>query len=82
VVAGRRRPCVGGDDRLAVAERGRRAALSIGVCGSRAREKRLVGAGGQGGCGIGGVDDGPLVEVVPPRPVWRWRVGGGGLARA
>jgi hypothetical protein len=97
-VAGRRRPCVGGNDRPAVAERGRRATLSIGVCGSRAWEKRLAGAGGQGGCGIAGVGDGPpvevilraaaasalvdgpLVEVVPPRPVLRWRAGDGGLA--
>jgi hypothetical protein len=52
-----------------------------------AAEKRLLGVGGRGGCGIGDGPpievvlraavasasvDGPPVEVVPSRPVWRW----------
>jgi hypothetical protein len=51
-------------DRSAVAKHGRRDEAWVGVGGSRAREKKLGGAGGQGGCGVDGIGDGPQVEVI------------------
>jgi hypothetical protein len=57
---------VGGDDRSTVAKHGRRDEAWVGVGGSRAREKKLSGAGGRGGCGVSDVGDGPQVEVILP----------------